>query len=245
MNTNSNVQSKRFFPFSLVTAMHQTAPTNLHCPPRNLSLVVNNTQTQVPIDQQLANSFNANNAVMAYVQGIENAVLPAIDNPPAWFLSFQTAFTNVLIHADGWFPIAASLVSIPTSISGYGLAFSANVILINSYVSVLNTNPTDQAAITGLQTTLQTMIAAINGYSQIAVANQTTITNFITTLQTDATTMATAVTNALATIDVDDAAVAQFQTDINNLNAQIATWHKVLTAAEIAAGVSTFRRSQR
>ncbi len=237
MSAQSSAQKKRFFPFALTTAPQSNSISAHKTGAPSLTLVVGNT---LPIEQQLADAFNANNAVMAYVLGITNTTLPMIPSAPSWYSTFQTAFSDAQIHANGWYSIATNLVSIPNAIAGYGIAFNSSMATINSLLTVLQSNPTDAAAISALQAQLAAMISQIRGYSQNAVTFNQTIQTFSSTLTADAVILAAAVQNSTETQQVDRAQIAQFQQDIANLQSEISTWQTVETAAAIAAGVGFF-----
>lgn len=237
MTAPSLALKKRFFPFALAA---NSQPSSIAAPNvglRSLALVNANA---LPIEQQLADAFNANNAVMAYVLGITNATLPTIPSAPSWYSAFETAFSDAQIHANGWFPIATNLVSIPNSIAGYGIAFNSSMSTINSLLNVLRSNPTDAAAISALQAQLSGMISQISNYSQNAVTFNQTIQAFSKNLTNDASILAGAVQSSTQTQGVDQAQIQQFLQDIANLQSEIHTWQTVETAAAIAAGVAFF-----
>jgi predicted nucleic acid-binding Zn-ribbon protein len=194
----------------------------------------------LPIDQQLANAFNANNAVMAYVLGIGNTRLPTISPSPTWYSTFQTAFSNAQIHANGWYPIAANLVSIPNSIAGYGIAFNVSMSTINSLVTVLQSDPTNASAIAALKSQFSGLISQIRSYTQSAVTVQQTITDFSNTLASDATVLSKAVSDSTKEQQVDQQKIADFKAHIASLQSEISHWQTVETAAAIAAGVAFF-----
>lgn len=230
-------QKKPFSPFALAANTQHSSIANRTSVASHLTLVADNT---VPIEQQLADAFNANNAVMAYVLGIGNTTLPSITNPPAWYSSFQTAFSDAQIHANGWFPIATNLVSIPNSIAGYGIAFNASMCTINSLIPVLQADPTNAAALAGLKAQLSAMISQIRSYSQSAVTFNQSIQTFSSNLTADSTVLSSAVASSLQTQGVDQQQIQAFLDDIASLQAEIKTWQTVETAAAIAAGVGFF-----
>lgn len=232
-----DAQKKLFFPFALKPAPNVTSIANLQSSPPTFAAGSNDP---LPIDQQLANAFNANNAVMAYVLGIGNTTLPTISPSPTWYSTFQTAFSNAQIHANGWYPIAANLVSIPNSIAGYGIAFNVSMSTINSLVSVLQSDPTNAAAIAALKTQFSRLISQIRSYTQSAVTVQQTITEFSNTLASDATVLSTAVNDSTREQQVDQQKIAEFKAHIASLQSEISHWQTVETAAAIAAGVAFF-----
>ncbi|WP_454868487.1 HBL/NHE enterotoxin family protein [Pseudomonas farris] len=232
-----DAQKKLFFPFALKPVPNVTSIASLLSTPATLTAGSNDP---LPIDQQLANAFNANNAVMAYVLGIGNTRLPTISPSPTWYSTFQTAFSNAQIHANGWYPIAANLVSIPNSIAGYGIAFNVSMSTINSLVKVLQSDPTNASAIAALKSQFSGLISQIRSYTQNAVAVQQTITDFSNTLASDATVLSKAVGDSTKEQQVDQQKIADFKAHIASLQSEISHWQTVETAAAIAAGVAFF-----
>ncbi|MEB2185947.1 HBL/NHE enterotoxin family protein [Xanthomonas campestris pv. campestris] len=230
-------QKKPFFPFALSSAPQVTSIASAIGTSRVLTAVSNDP---LPIDQQLANAFNANNAVMAYVLGIGNTQLPTISPSPTWYSTFQTAFSDAQIHANGWYPIAANLVSIPNSIAGYGISFNVSMSTINSLVAVLQNDPTNAAAIAALKTQFTSMISQITSYTNSAVTVQQSITTFSNNLTSDAAVLAQAVIDSTKEQAVDQAKIATFKADIASLQSEISHWQTVETATAIAAGVAFF-----
>lgn len=232
-----DAQKKLFFPFALKPVPNVTSIASLLSTPATLTAGSNDP---LPIDQQLANAFNANNAVMAYVLGIGNTRLPTISPSPTWYSTFQTAFSNAQIHANGWYPIAANLVSIPNSIAGYGIAFNVSMSTINSLVTVLQSDPTNASAITALKSQFSGLISQIRSYTQSAVTVQQSITDFSNTLASDATVLSKAVSDSTKEQQVDQQKIADFKAHIASLQSEISHWQTVETAAAIAAGVAFF-----
>jgi predicted nucleic acid-binding Zn-ribbon protein len=232
-----DAQKKLFFPFALKPVPNVNSIASLLSTPATLTAGSNDP---LPIDQQLANAFNANNAVMAYVLGIGNTRLPTISPSPTWYSTFQTAFSNAQIHANGWYPIAANLVSIPNSIAGYGIAFNVSMSTINSLVTVLQSNPTNASAIAALKSQFSGLISQIRSYTQSAVTVQQTITDFSNTLASDATVLSKAVSDSTKEQQVDQQKIADFKAHIASLQSEISHWQTVETAAAIAAGVAFF-----
>ncbi|MCX7218509.1 MAG: HBL/NHE enterotoxin family protein [Burkholderiales bacterium] len=229
-------QAKRFTPF-------QTMPASQPMSAGGLRLVSNkllaaNVNGTIPIEQQLADAFNASNNVVAYVSGIVGTTLPVITTPPSWYSSFQTAFSDAQIHANAWYPIATSLVSIPNNIVAYGIVFNSSMSTINSLITVLQADPTNTQAIAALKSTLQSMRSSVKGYSQAAVSLQTQITTFANNLTADAAIMKTASTSAMSQAGVDQDKIAGLEVLVAQLRSKISTWQTVLTASAIAAGVA-------
>jgi hypothetical protein len=230
-----NAQKKqRFFPFALAANDEQLRMPTLRVIAASLEKIGDEPPT---LDQQLANAFNANNAVMAYVLGVVNTKLPSIPATPAWYTAFQTAFSNAQIHANGWFPIATNLVSIPNSIVAYGVSFDVSMSTINALIPVLQSDPTNAAALAALRGQIQGMITQVQNFATSAKGINGSIEAFSSNLAADAGVLAAAVTSSTQSQDVDKAGVKQFLADIANLQAEISHWQTVETASAIAAGI--------
>lgn len=230
------LRKSRFSPSFVADTGFNISSATISQPP-SLQLV---SDDSLPIDQQLANAFNANNAVMAYVIGITGTTLPVLPKSPAWYTQFQTAFSDIQIHANSWYTIATNLVSIPNSIAAYGLAFNASMTTINSYIGILQIDPTNSAAIRGLVQQFSSMITQLSTYSKVAVDFRASIETFDANLAADAATMSQAVKDSLNTQGADRVKIQGLLDDINSLNSQIKTWQTVMTAAGIGAGVGFF-----
>ncbi|AZP12586.1 HBL/NHE enterotoxin family protein [Undibacterium parvum] len=229
-------QAKRFTPFQTMPASQPMSAGGLRLVSNNM--LAANVSGTIPIEQQLADAFNASNNVVAYVSGIVGTTLPVITTPPSWYSSFQTAFSDAQIHANAWYPIATSLVSIPNNIVAYGIVFNSSMSTINSLITVLQADPTNTQAIAALKSTLQSMRSSVKGYSQAAVSLQTQITTFANNLTADATIMQTASTSAMSQAGVDQGKIAELEVHVAQLRSKISTWQTVLTASAIAAGVA-------
>jgi hypothetical protein len=223
----------RFFPFTLSADM--LAASDI-VRPRRADLSATDTP---PIDQQLADSFNANNSVLAYVMAITGTNLPALSPQPDWYQAFLAEFSSAKTHALGWQnSVTPGLIAIPTSIANYGPIWSMNATTINQAVTVLQQDPTNQQAQAAVRTSLQTLLQGTN--AQLLAANdfQQTIDTFSTDLTADATNMQLAIQNAEQQKGYDQQQVDQLVTDVDNLKSKIATWQVVETAAGIGAGVA-------
>jgi hypothetical protein len=232
--------TKRFFPFQLISNEQATAMRWMQ-PGQALTQVAATADDTTPIDQQLADAFNANNAIMAYVLGLSNSTLPALTNPPSWYTTFMTKFSDAKVHAMAWTnTIAPGLVAIPTGIVNYAFTFNINMLNINSALTVLQTNPQNQQAQQAVLTGLQALLSGFSLQLQNAQNFQQDITSFASNLTADVAIMQQAVTDATTTVGYDQAQVTQLTNDIQSLQSQISTWQKVVTGAAIGAGVAFF-----
>jgi hypothetical protein len=227
----------RFFPFRFSHNDRARALSLLR--PQSKSQLAADDST--PIDQQLADAFNSNNAVMAYVLGLTNTNLPTMTPEPDWYAAFATQLSNAKTTALEWQNgITPNLISIPQNIVNYAMIFSANMITINQAVAILQSDPTNPQAMSAITNSLAGLLTATNSQSTAAQTTQGQISAFATSLVSDASAMATAIQNAMTTVGVDQAQIAMLQADINALQDEIATFQVVVTASAIAAGVSLF-----
>ncbi|MBO9548019.1 HBL/NHE enterotoxin family protein [Pseudomonas sp.] len=226
---------KQFFPFTLNPLSNVVSIAALGSVPAALR-----ASNDLPIDQQLADAFNANNDVMAYVLGITNTQLPTITPAPTWYSTFQTAFSNAQIHANAWYGISANLVSIPNAIAGYGIAFNVSMSTINSLIAVLQTDPGNTQAINSLKQQFTGLISQLRAFSQSAVSVHQSITDYSNNLIQDSQILAKAVSDSTQQQDVNRDQVRQYQAKIEEMRKQIKTWQVVETASAIGAGVAFF-----
>jgi len=231
--------ARRFFPFRF-SHQDSRAALKLVRPNRALGLAAAANDSP-PIDQQLADAFNANNAVMAYVLAITATTLPTLTPQPDWYQDFVNQFSDAKTHAMEWQnSITPGLYAIPQGIINYASLFSLNMMTINQAMPILQSDPNNPQAQQAVQSSLQTLLTGLSTQLQTATAFQKEIDDFATALTSDATNMQTAITNAEQTEGYDADQVQQLQDDINSLNDQIATWQTVVTASAIGAGVSFF-----
>lgn len=226
---------KQFFPFTLNPLSNIVGISTFGSVPVALK-----ASNDLPLDQQLAEAFNANNDVMAYVLGITNTQLPTIVPVPSWYSTFQTAFSDAQIHANAWYGISANLVSIPNAIAGYGISFNVSMSTINSLIAILQVDPSNSAAISSLKQQFSGLISQIRAFSQAAVSVHTSITDFSANLLQDSKILANAVTDSITQQGVNRDQVEQYRAKIEELRAQIKTWQVVETASGIGAGVAFF-----
>jgi hypothetical protein len=233
--------TNRFFPFKLISTDRSTASPVLNITGATPALA-DAIGDDTPIDQQLADAFNSNNAVMAYVLGISNTSLPSVSPEPDWYSTFMTNFADAKIHAMTWTnTIVPNLVGIPTGIANYAFTFNLNMMNIKSALSALQQDPTNQPAKQSLLIGLQTLV---EGFSY-QLANSSSfqvreIDAFTTNLTADAAMMQAAIVSAQGTVGYDQTQVDGLLADIANLQSEINTWQTVVTAAGIGAGVSFF-----
>jgi hypothetical protein len=198
-------------------------------------------QDEVPIDQQLADAFNANNAVLTYVLATTGSTLPVISPAPAGYQDFIKAFSDAKVHALAWpNTVVPLLIGIPQSIVGYATLYNLNMININQALNILRQNPRDPNArrtvLAGLQNLQKGISAQLNGAMDV----QTNVGTFASNLTADAAAMQKAIELAVKTQGVDQGKIDDLMNAIESLKDEIATLNAVVTVGAISAGVLFF-----
>jgi hypothetical protein len=232
---------KRFFPFTLISNAPDAALPKINLTGATPALA-DATGDDIPIDQQLADAFNVNNAVMAYVLGISNTSLPSVTPEPDWYSTFMTNFADAKTHAMAWTnTIAPNLVGIPMGIANYAFTFNLNMININSALSALQQDPSNEQARQALLTGLKSLLSGFAYQFSTSVSFRTEVIDlFAENLTADAAIMQAAIVNAKTTVGYDQTKVDNLVASIANLQSEINKWQTVVTAAAIGAGVSFF-----
>jgi hypothetical protein len=217
--------SSRFFPFALVTA---DPATGLRAP----------ATSATPIDQQLANAFNANNDVLAYTTGIANTNLPTLAVEPGWYKTFKTQFAQTKIHAMKWTnSIAPQLVGIPTGIADYAFTWTNTMTSVDAALSVLVTDPTNQGAQRAVVNGLNKLLDGLTGFDKIVAQFGQEIKGFDGHITADALILKNASAQSRQEAGYNKEQVKKLTDDIARLKAEIKIWQAVMPVAGIAGGV--------
>lgn len=226
--------------FALLThdRFQQARARSLFRPSLQETMAVNANDT---VDQQIADLYNANNAVLSYQNAVVATDLPAVPQSPAWYNEFINGFSNVKTNALVWQnSITPRLSAIPQSIINYGTLFTLNVNNVNQFIDVLLNDPGNQGARKGLTDTLNLLHRNVGDQSATAVQLQRDIATYSTSLVTDADVLRAAVAQADIQIGDDRQKVQEISRIVDQIKADIATKNKIITAAGITAGVSVF-----
>lgn len=238
--------ANRFFPFTLSTHQeaHQQAAVSLfapHAADRALALArtaAGAAADTTPIDQQLADSFNANNAIFTYVVAMQNTTLPPVAGD--WYTTFQQAFHDAAVHASEWSTYSAALTAVPAGIANFATAFTMNMTTINTYANIVKLDPSNTAALNSLVASIQSLLTAVQSQKTGAAAVIPQLNTFASQLVSDQTVMKNAIASALNQQGADQTSIDQLNADIATLQADIAKWNTVITAVAIAGGIGIF-----
>lgn len=212
--------SSRFFPFAVVPAHARL------------------TAASTSIDQQLVDTFNANNSVLAYVHGIANTDLPALSPEPAWYATFRTRFAETKIHAMKWTnSIVPQLVSLPSGIADFAFSWKMAMSNLDAALDVLRVNPKNAEAqqmvihlLRGLAGSLGTVKTSLSSFGQQLQA-------FSGDIAADAVVLRQASADSKTTAGTDAKKVQELVALIAELKKEIADWQTAQTVAAIGAGV--------
>src|SRR5689334_2165346 len=217
--------SKRFFPFALVESASESTP-------------VLRSGGEVPIDQQLADAFNANNFVLAYTNGIGKTTLPGLPNEPDWYKEFKKQFAQAKIHAMGWTnTIVPNLVGIPTGIANYAFAWNSTMLSVDAALTALAKNPKDTAAQKAVLDGVTKLVDGLSVFEQLVNDFSGEIKQFADNISADAAILSQASADSKKTAGYNRQQVEELTSKIKELQAEVKTWQAVQTAAGIAAGV--------
>jgi hypothetical protein len=225
----------RYFPFQLSRDDAAAAATIMH----SGHTVAATNNADKPIEQQLADSYNANNAVLSYAQSLTGSQLPALTPPPPWYNQFQTKFADAKTHAMLWQnTVKPGLVAIPTGILNYALLWGLNNTTINQAIDILDRDPHNQQTKDTVLNCLRELHAGVRKQLSTAATFQTTIDDFATKLTNDAKLMGDAIQEATKSVGYNEREVARLVGHVTELRDEVSKWQIVVTASAIGAGVA-------
>ncbi|GAA4716469.1 HBL/NHE enterotoxin family protein [Phytohabitans rumicis] len=191
------------------------------------------------IEQQLADSFNSNNAVLAYARSLTGTQLPHLTPPLPWYDKFQSQFADAKVHAMLWQnTVTPGLVGIPTGILNFALLWSLNNATITQAIDVLDRDPHNQEAKDTVVYCLRELHAGVGRHLAAATQFQGTIKDFSSKLTSDAKLMNEAIQQATKSAGYNEGEVARLVKHVEELRNEISKWQIVVTASAIGAGVS-------
>ena len=199
------------------------------------------TATQ-PTAQQLADYANALIVVNSYAYAITNQTMPVLNYPPANYGSFTASFAPAKQHAIDWSSdIFVSMVQLPTTIVNQAAnLFDMEETMIEAYLNMLISDPTNQKAKQNLATALNTVSNLIQTQIKAVTTIQSQLVTFNTNILADAKTLTQISADATADAGADKQLITTLQANIATLNSQISTAQTLLTVSEIGMGLSIF-----
>lgn len=195
-----------------------------------------------PTPQQLTDYANAIAIVNNYAYSITNQSLPVLQYPPSNYGTFTTQFTPAKQHALNWTDnIFVSMLQLPTTISQQAAdLFDMEATMIAAYLQALIADPTNAQAKAGLATALSTVQTVIAQQLTTTATIESGLLSFATDIYTDAESLAAIAQDATQDAGADQTQITNLNTDIASLNSQIATAQLLLTVSEIGIGLSIF-----
>jgi hypothetical protein len=184
---------------------------------------------------QAQNTYKQNViAVNTLVTSVLTSKLPQLNqNPPDW-PEFVAAYEQADATALGWVNnVMGHLLEVPTDVQNYNSMITNLLQDAKTQATTLITQPTNQAALQALNqdlTGLTSQLALVTGFISGAI---TAVQNFKDQLPTMAQNLQTIAQKSATDANADKAKIAQLNTTIANLQAEI----KSLTAAIIALAI--------
>src|SRR5205085_3553856 len=168
--------------------------------------------------QQITDTFNSNASITAAVHSLENTVLQTLTPTPSWYTTINTALKTSQQQSMSWLlQTSPSIFATATqSYIDYANIFATTQEAMQNIVNQISTTPTAQQQAL-LTTFVQTLLNTAQKNLTACSSLQTQMTTFRTQMQTNQSTISTAVTAALADEGQIAAQIQATQTQIDSL----------------------------
>ena len=191
--------------------------------------------------QQITDTFNSNASITAAVHSLENTVLQTLTPTPSWYTTINTALQTSQQQSMSWLlQTSPSIFATATqSYIDYANIFATTQEAMQNIVNQISTTPTAQQQAL-LTTFVQTLLNTAQKNLTACSSLQTQMTTFRTQMQTNQSTISTAVTAALADEGQIAAQIQATQTQIDSLMQQFTKYSTMASSSTISFGTSTF-----
>jgi len=190
---------------------------------------------------QLTAVFNANTAITAWVQALENAVIPPLDPVPDWYNPLNQALKTSQKNSTSWLSSTSPQIhsAISQSFIDYANLFFNTVTPLSNLVAQIKTNGKGVPT-AGQQSELQSLVQLLLDQANKGLVKttdlMTLISNYSTQMNSDRNTLLTALNGAIATQSADQEKIQQVQLQINALLEKIALKSADVSGKNISAG---------
>lgn len=195
-----------------------------------------------PTQQQLVDYTNAMVKVNGYAYAIYCQKLPTLLDPPSDYAKFIDIFVPAKRHVEEWVnTIFIDLIAIPKSIveSG-GDLFDLQSTFIETYLSTLISDPTNEKAKTGLMQAFERLKKIVNTQIDSVTKAEERLNQFSINIESDAPTLVSIAQKALDAVDADKSKIDNINSDIAQVRESIKNAETLLTISEISIGVTIF-----
>lgn len=186
-----------------------------------------------PVDQLLANAFNANNAILAYAVGVARTDLPALPHSEPWYETFVKGFTNLKSRALVWQnSIAPRVIEIPAAIVDFGAVFVLGISQIEGDIETLLADPGNLPARDGLRGRLAAVSRATGLQQRTLQELRQDIRRYADSLAGDAAILKNAAADGLAAIGDARDQIQAIERDLVELRNELNKFNTILSVAE-------------
>lgn len=195
-----------------------------------------------PTKQQLLDYANAVIAINSYAYAVTNQGLPVLTHPPSDYGSFSTQFATAKQHTLDWTTnIFPSMLQLPVTIQNQAAdLFNMESTMIEAYLNVLMTDPTNQKAKTGLASSLSTLVQLIQNQVKAITDIENNLNSFGSNIYNDAQILTNISQDATKDAQGDKDLIAKLNASIAQMNQQISNAQTVLTLSEIGIALGIF-----
>jgi methyl-accepting chemotaxis protein len=187
-----------------------------------------------PIDQLLADAFNANNAILAYAVGVARTDLPALPHSEPWYEAFVKGVSNLKTRALVWQnSIAPRVIEIPAAIVDFGAIFVLRINQIDGDIERLLADPGNQAARDNLRRSLGDLSQATGRQQKTLQALRQDIGHYADSLTGDAGILKKAAADGLAAIGGARDQIQAIERDLVLLRDELGKYNTILEVAKI------------
>jgi hypothetical protein len=193
--------------------------------------------------KSLTDFTNAAATVWTYSHTVTQTNLGPVDpkNPPTWYAELNSNLSAMKTHAQSWLDTTGpSMTNIPQAIVNFDNKFEGQYATIIDLLNAIGGGTPTAQQKTDLLEVMNSLLSELTGQGEVINEANKALIGFndnLTSDHTALTTGAASVTNAI-TADKDD--VIKQNGRVKNLQADMATWQAVATAAEVAIGLSFF-----
>ncbi len=191
---------------------------------------------------QMTNNLNAGAAMTAWVQALEDCVLPPLTPMPTWYTSINSNLQSAQSSSMSWLTTTAPAVfaSSTEAYIAYANLFNATLTPLTSLMAAIATQ--SSVPTSAQQEELVELVTNLLGTAQTnlttAQTQQSQVAALQSTMQTEQSTLASAINSALVDEAADGAQIAAVQASIQALMLTLTADNTNATSSSVSAGSS-------
>ncbi|MCS4508738.1 hypothetical protein [Xylophilus ampelinus] len=178
--------------------------------------------------------------VTSAMTGVSQTSLPALNYPPPNWAQFSATLIASKTNAQQWLDeVLVQLYSVPQNVESNYQAIQQAITTCAGYATSLQSNP-DPSTLAFLQEDLQNIASQLGFSSAFISSCQQAVSSFNDGLPTLLSELDTLVTDFTDAEQVDQGQIAQFQSDISSLNADISSQESLIVGEVVMAGAALY-----